>query len=301
MPINEDRPTELYMPIGNITPDGFKFYAGKMLAALKDYDCRTTRRDTQYTPAGDYVQILPDDPGSCIYACHLKAICREAGKDQVINAEYGMEGLILSYDNTKFTLLWQEPGHAAFIALLQFGKSPMVDAPAPDPWLKRACSKDKARPQLLTVWGNMATDGMRVHYDTRLEPSDPPFPRDMSFIMDPARKNANMATIKVKPFIQAVKQAKVICNWRVKLQFNGRLDLIAKSEELGESIIPLQSGYDHAGEDCTLAINPAFLLDALSGFTDEVYFCMNEQRPDKCPVYITDGTREAVIMPLTLE
>ena len=303
MAINEDRPTELYLP-NNDTPDGFRFLAGLMLDALKDYDCRTTRRDTQYTPAGDYIQILPDDPGSCIYACHIKAICREAGKDQVINAEYGTDGLILSYDNTRFILKWQEPGHAAFIALLHnISDKPAGDTPpAPvDPWLKRACSKDKARPQLLTVWGNMATDGMRVHYDTRLEPSDPPFPRDMSFIMDPARKNANMATIKVKPFIQAVKQAKVICNWRLKLQFNGRLELIAKSEELGDSIIPLQSGYDHAGEDCTIAINPIFLLDALSGFTDEVFFCMNEQRPDKCPVYITDGTREAVIMPMTLE
>ena len=43
------------------------------------------------------------------------------------------------------------------------------------------------------------------------------------------------------------------------------------------------------------------MLAALSGFTDVVFFCMDGKRPDKCPVYITDGTREAVIMPLTLD
>ena len=299
MPINEDRPTVLNVP-QKTRPDGFIFLASRMLDALKDYDCRTKRKEWNYYPAGDYIQILPDDPGSCIYACHIKAICREAPKDQVINAEYGTDGLILSYDNTRFILKWQEPGHAAFIAQLHNGGVSEV-IPPPDPWLKRACSKDKHRETLLNVWSNIAADGFRIHRDSSLADPDPLPPWNYSIIIEPARLNSNMATIKVKPFIQAIKQARVINKDILRLQFNGRLELVAKSEELGDSIIPMVSGYEHAGDDCTLAINPAFLLDALAGFKDEIYFCMNEQRPDKCPVYITDGTREAVIMPLTLE
>ena len=298
MPIKEDRPTTLNVP-QETHPDGFRFLAGLMLAALKDYDCRTTRRDTQHTPAGDYIQIISNDPNLCIYACHIKAICREAPKDQVIDALITPEGLVLSYDNTRFILKWQEPGHAAFIAQLHNGSVSEV-IPPPDPWLKRACSKDKYREALLNVWSNIASDGFRVHRDPRLPNPDPLPPWNYSIIIEPARLNSNMATIKVKPFIQAIKQARVINKDILRLQFNGRLELVAKSEELGDSIIPMVSGYEHAGDDCTLAINPAFLLDALSGFDNEVYFCMDGKRPDKCPVYITDGTREAVIMPLNL-
>jgi hypothetical protein len=305
MPINEDRPTELFIPQGN-HPNRFRFMASKALAALKDYDCRTTTTkdkvygNVQHTPQGDYIQILQDDPAACVFACHLKAICSNAPKDQIINAEYSTDGLILSYDNTRFLLKWQAPGKNAFIAVLHNGDAPDKTTP-PDAWLKRACSKDKKRPEeLLPVWGNMATDGYRVHYDTRLEPSNPPFPRDISFIMDPARLNSNIATIRVKPFIQAIKQARVINKDVLRLSFNGRLELIAKSEELGDSIIPLVSGYEHAGDDCIIGIHPAFLLDALAGFDNEVYFCMADNTPEKRPVYITDGTREAVIMPMKL-
>jgi len=300
MTIETDRPREIYIP-QETHSDGFRFLAGLMLAALKDYDCSTKKRDNQYTPQGDYIQILPDDPGLSIYACHLKAICTQAPKDQIIDALITPEGLILSYDNTRFNLKWQSPGDNDFIAVLHNGSAPEKIAPPPDPWLKRACSKDKNRPEeLLPVWGNMATDGYRVHYDKSLEPSDPPFPRDMSFIVDPARLNSNIATIQVKPFIQAIKQARVINKDILRLSFNGRLELIAKSEELGDSIIPLESGYEHAGDDCIIGINPAFLLDALSGFDNEVYFCLADNTPEKRPVYLTDGTREAVIMPLNL-
>ena len=295
MPINEDRPTTLLVP-QETHPDGFRFLAGLMLAALKDYDCRYYRKTM---PAGDYIQILPNDPNLCIYACHLKAICSDAGKDQIINALITPEGLILSYDNTRFNLKWQEPGDNAFIAQLHNGD--IAEVIPPDPWLKRACSKDKHREALINVWSNVAADGFRLHIDSRLPDPDPAPPWNYSVIIEPARLNSNIATIKVKPFIQAIKQARVINKDILRLQFNGRLELVAKSEELGDSIIPMVSGYEHAGDDCTLAINPAFLLDALSGFTDEIYFCMDGKRPDKCPVYITDGTREAVIMPLTLE
>ena len=299
MPIKDDRPTDIHVP-QETHPDGFRFIARAFLAALKDYDCRTTRRDEQHTPIGDYIQILPNDPNLCIYACHIKAICSNAPKDQIIDALITPEGLILSYDNTRFKLLWQEPDREKdFITHLHNGNVAAV-TPAADPWLTKACSKDKQREALLNVWSNIAADGFRMHRDSRLPDPDPAPPWDYSSIIDPARLNSNMATIKVKPFIQAVKQARVICDWLVKLQFNGRLELVAKSEELGDSIIPMESGYEHAGDDCTIALNPAFLLDALAGFPDEFYFCMNEQRPDISPVYLTDGTREAVIMPINL-
>ena len=305
MTIETDRPREIYIP-QETHSDGFRFLAGLMLAALKDYDCSTKKRDNQYTPQGDYIQILPDDPGLSIYACHLKAICTQAPKDQIIDALITPEGLILSYDNTRFNLKWQSPGDNDFIAVLHNGSAPEKIAPPPDPWLKRACSKDKNRPEeLLPVWGNMATDGYRVHYDKSLEPSDPPFPQPINYVINPCRTYGNIAEIEVKPFAQAVKQARTINKDSIHIRLNGRLELIAtdpswnNGTDIQKTTIQIDSGYAHSGPDAEFAINPAFLLDALGGFTGSVILAVNDKlKPGQCPIYLTGGTREAFIMPM---
>jgi hypothetical protein len=56
--------------------------------------------------------------------------------------------------------------------------------------------------------------------------------------------------------------------------------------------------YSHTGRDVEFAINPRFLLDTLSGFeSDTVTIRTNAKN---APVYLTDGTREAVIMQICM-
>lgn len=299
MKIKEDRPNELYIPRQE-TPLGFRFLAGLMLDALKDFDCSTSKSNlishTQHTPKGDYIQVRPNDPDSCIYACHVKAICQQAAKDQVIDAEYTKEGLMLSYDNTRFNLKWQAAPKGSFTAHLITGERSNT-SPAPDAWLQRACSTDKQRESLAQVYGNVSSDGSRLHIDTRLEPSNPPAPYNWECVVNPARKYENIAILQVKPLVKALKQAKSINKESTHLSFNRRLEIIARSEETGESMIPIETGYQYTGQDAIVWINNKFLLDALSGFTDEVMLCLGSN-PPKMPVYLTDGTREAVIMPI---
>jgi DNA polymerase III sliding clamp (beta) subunit (PCNA family) len=86
----------------------------------------------------------------------------------------------------------------------------------------------------------------------------------------------------------------------LRLSFNVHLDIIASSEESGETRIPVTCGYQYTGPACTIAINPRFMIDALS-MADNVLFAMDPTNTTHKPVYITDGSREAVIMPMNLE
>jgi hypothetical protein len=298
MTTSPERSHDIYMPLGFYKPDNFRFLAGKMLDALKDYDCSPKRSGDTYSPKGDYIQIAP---GLIVFACHLKQICQQEAKDQVIEACIS-SFLTLVCGDTSYILKNQKVNpERVFVATLHNGNKPIDDTTPPDPWLVKACSKDEARPQYVHPWGNMATDGIRLHIDNSLQPSDPPFPRDYSFVVTPARNYGNIATIRVKPFIQAVKQARTINKNMIRLAINGRLDIIASDpswngEDTGKTIISIESDYEHTGNDATIAINPKFLMDALSGFSDEVYLAVDDYYPEQRAIYLTNGTREAVIM-----
>jgi len=272
------------------------------LDALRDYDCSYRHAGDSYSPKGDYIQIRPN---LVVFACHLKSICRELPKDAVVDANIS-KWLTLVCGNTSFILKHQRVDpELVFVAVLHDGHKPTDDTARPDPWLARACSKDNDRPQLLHAWGNMATDAMRVHLDNSLQPSDPPFPQPINYVINPCRTYGNIAEIEVKPFAQAVKQARTINKDSIHIRLNGRLELIAtdpswnNGTDIQKTTIQIDSGYAHSGPDAEFAINPAFLLDALGGFTGSVILAVNDKlKPGQCPIYLTGGTREAFIMPM---
>lgn len=55
--------------------------------------------------------------------------------------------------------------------------------------------------------------------------------------------------------------------------------------------------YTHEGEDIYFGVNPKFLLNALLGMGETITLKCNAKN---APIYITDGEREAVVMPMHL-
>jgi hypothetical protein len=294
--IENDRPSIIYLPIVG-DPDCFRFAAGTLQAALKPYDCKAKKRGDSWEPSGDYLSLC----GVVVHACHIKSILAECDKTQIVSGNViPGQSLTLSWDNTRFELLHQKVDpERVFVASLVNGDV-VEPTPPVNPWLQRACSKDKARESLMTVWSNRSTDGFRLHLDNSLPDPSPLPPWDIDPIIAPCRDNPNVAILQVKPLTAAIKQAMAINKDILRMSFNGRLELIARDEDNGDTHITMESGYQYSGPDALVAINPKFLLDAISGMEPEFIFALAEDSA-KRPVYITSGTREVVIMPLHLD
>jgi len=285
------------------TPNGFLFQPGDLINAIKDLDARPKRRDYHIEPAGDYIQVLPGRPNCCTYAYLLKDICKLATGYTVQAVVDDPAALILSWDNTRYTLAWQQPNHEReFVAVLRDGIPQPADKP--DPWLFKATLKDKndGRDSLRRIWGNAASDGIRIHYDPRLPASTTKPPYDFNSYLVNGRKNSLTVSVRVKDLIKGIKQAGSI-NKKSDLQVSLglKLKLRTKSDDNGTTCVVLDQtnhGYNPPGLDVWFWIDQKFILDALAGFSDEVIIALKGcKAPQLQPVYFTDGTREAVIMP----
>ena len=174
-----------------------------------------------------------------------------------------------------------------------------------DTWLKKAADKKNVREMLRTVHGNIAEDGFRLHRDCTLEYCGTDEDRGrFDLILDSVKKNNNLALVQRDALLRSC--ALYIAIGRgyrpkddiaptMKLSVNGRLDYSAKTDDNAtDGWMTIQ----HTGEDITLGIDPEYLYDALSGMSEEVYLSFHKPTS---PVLLTDGKREAVIMPKRLE
>ena len=177
-----------------------------------------------------------------------------------------------------------------------------VKAPAQaDPWLAKAASKDTARPQLQKVYGNMGTDGYRLHYDPALPAPAEPAPMKWEYILEDCRKYQNIATVSKKELMAACKAAKK-CT-AIDITLNGLMVYSYTNDDATMSG-EITAGYSHTGPDLTMRISPAHLIDAMSGFDgDTVLIAGKDGAPSRVaglsasyPAYFTDGSREAAIM-----
>lgn len=183
-------------------------------------------------------------------------------------------------------------------------KQSLIKTISSEKWLSLAASKNGKREALTPVYGNMASDGYRMHIDPAGTFTGSDTIRSMfSIIYDDARKNPILTTTQRTPLFLACLHALAIGKGpthrddntpALRLKINGRIEYMAEDEEHGKTWGELPC--EHAGADISISINPALLRDALAGMTGTVYLAF--KRNDR-PVYITDETgKEAIVMPL---
>lgn len=194
-------------------------------------------------------------------------------------------------------LYYRKPENDAHLCRLDLSES-TTEAPAPvaDKWLSLATAKGEEaqrRPALAKVYGNISADGRRLHRDLTLPASADPVPFPWQQAYPPVTDN--LVTIPSPALKQAVKQAAKMNRDCVTIYFNGSADVSATSEEFGAVRTSITENYQHIGADLTIALNPRFILDALSGMADDVTI---QLASESAPIIITDGKREALLMPL---
>lgn len=188
-------------------------------------------------------------------------------------------------------------------------------------WLQKATSKNK--PKFAVIHGNAATNGERIHRDNSL----PANYEEIDFNIYIPAKPRNRATISRADLTNAAKQALALRPWNdraykpaIRFSMNGAFTYSAETNGTGRISGEIVDGYNfvekfpnyngkggkshrmtyqHHGETPSeFALNPQYLLDALSGMEGET---VELDAPNRtAPVYITDGTHEAVIMPVNL-
>ncbi len=181
--------------------------------------------------------------------------------------------------------------------------------PRPSSWILRAVGNPNSEPreELTHHYGKFGTNGYRIHIDPTLpliktNPVEKVLAETVETLLSLTAKYETLITIDPKKFIQACKAAKAIRKNSVKISVNGSLELKSLGDEwkdnnAGTNRLSTESGYTHTGPDTSFSINPAYLIDALSGMTSEIIL---SAKNEKHPIYITDGTREALIMPMNL-
>jgi hypothetical protein len=204
-------------------------------------------------------------------------------------------------------------------------------------WLEKATAKKAHREELTVIHGNIGADGIRLHYDPTQPAEDSDFSsRVLDVILPPARKNNQTEFSLTKAaLVTACKQAMAIgrgprpCDdytpalhvsvngsfqYKATCEANGSISgewLNMEFESYRKNDYPVVSSYrlgkgqtkyntcrvtySHTGRDVEFSINPRFLLDALSGMESESVTVRTAAR--NAPIYLTDGTREAIVMP----
>lgn len=206
-------------------------------------------------------------------------------------------------------------------------------------WLEKATAKKANHEEYTVTHGNLGTDGFRLHYDPTQPAEESDFvQRATDCALVPARKGTQTEfTLTKAALVTACKQAIAIGrdprrpqydeSPTLKVRVNGSFQYSAKSEGNGsisgewstmefetcrKPTFPVKSTYQsfgvkcwmctveytHTGRDVEFGINPRFLIDALSGMESDVVTVRTAAR--NAPVYLTDGTREAVIMPVSI-
>lgn len=194
-------------------------------------------------------------------------------------------------------------------------------------WLKKATSK--SNPKFAVIHGNTATNGERIHRDNSL----PANYGEIDFNVYIPSRPRNRATVSLADLINAGKQALALrdardryCHYVPTLRFsmNGSFTYYAENANIGTISGEIVDGYKfvekvtvahkankmtshnhrmtykhhHSDKPSEFALNPQYLLDALSGMEGETVEL--DAPTGNAPVYITDGTREAVIMPVSI-
>ena len=178
-------------------------------------------------------------------------------------------------------------------------------------WLLSAIDRKEQNEKYTHVWGNVATDGNRMHIDKELpalQPDQVPFNYDV--IVNPIHTYSDYIVVDVTAFIQAVKAVKCLDVIMIKLVYTNT----NKSKTLKvcatqnypqmDFTIELPLTNTQAPNDFTIVINPKYLLDALLGLTcqDNVFMRIATDHPENKPLlfHCEGGQREAIIMPMAL-
>jgi hypothetical protein len=195
---------------------------------------------------------------------------------------------------------------AAWVA--EFTTESIDNAPPVDPWVEKAVLKKAVRfdqDSYLTSAGNIATDGYRIHYNPRLfNRKDSPWRERAERFIVSGRDYPNIITLDghatqqlIKACRLAVKQkGPFILNVNGKLEYSIQDDNVESAQAIStEGSITV--GYQHSGKDVKFRINPHYLLDAIGkpGKVTTIRILSNRD-----PVYVTDGSREALIMPISI-
>ncbi len=206
-------------------------------------------------------------------------------------------------------------------------------------WLELAVNEKSNNPNYITPAGNIGTDGIRLHHDPAQPAQECRFYNAVMEVLSAARgQNQCEFTLTRAALVTACKQALAIGKGHTSkddyiptlvCSVNGSFQYRAESNQWGSisgewstmefetsrktdypvvSSFRLHKGglkfskcrviYAHTGRDVQFGINPRFLLDALSGMEGETVTLRTPAR--NAPVYLTDGTREAVIMPIVI-
>jgi len=200
----------------------------------------------------------------------------------------------------------------------------------PAKWLELATSKASNRPEYQVLYGNVGTDGYRIHRDNSL-----PAAENDDFITRVATiiptQPRNRATVSRQDLIIACKRAFAFRdefdrknkNYPViTFCLNGSLQYSAKNEGVGsthgeiidgqtivDKTTPIKNGikyhshktvFKHHNPEkvVSFGLNVKYLLDALEGLQGNTVEI--DIPSPRAPFYITDGTREAVIMPVNI-
>lgn len=190
-------------------------------------------------------------------------------------------------------------------------------------WLKLATSKDDARPALQEVYGNIASDGVVMFVDNNEPAGEIPSYNYLPILEGARKNNTAVVTVDRDSLLQAMKQARVIANQRngaVQLYVDGRLYWHSEAAWLGETTGYIADGfkqrisvkhtkggdketylvshYTHQGKNMLIAANCEYIYKAACGMGETVTMAL--EGPEKT-IYMTDGTKEAVVMPMRIE
>ena len=182
-------------------------------------------------------------------------------------------------------------------------------------WLCTAIDPKSSNERLTHLWGNVASDGLRMHIDYSM-PALPKesIPFDYSYIVNPCHDYYDSIELDVQSLINAIKAVKILVNSNdtllVKIHFsvNTRVLTIYHQDSVGFydfEIRMLKVQNNHIENDFTFGINAKYLLDAIAGLTcnNTVRTAFSTKGPENHPMFFTCGDnsdRQAIVMPMHL-
>ena len=182
-------------------------------------------------------------------------------------------------------------------------------------WLCSAIDPKNNNEKLTHLWGNVASDGFRMHIDYSM-PALPKesVPFDYSYIVNPCHDYHNSIELDVQALINAIKAAKLLVNGNdtllLKIHFNVNVRVLTIHHQNNDGLYDfeirmLKVQNNHIEESFTFGINAKFLLDALLGLTCNgmVSIGFSTKNPAGSPIFLTcagESDRQAIVMPMHL-
>ena len=167
-----------------------------------------------------------------------------------------------------------------------------------DPWIVKAVANPNKeyRAELCKAYGDIATDGARIHFDSALDPVQEESQKIREAWAGFTRRallSDSSFTANVKGLQRLVKGAKAVNKDEIRLRVNGKIEVSATSEETGDYANSLTC-YHFGKRELDILINPRFVLDALGGMKGEVSGTI-ALKEDVKYLYISDGQHSAAI------